>query len=163
MRNTIIFLFLIISYGVKSQDLPTKPQNGFTFPIGSKFTIKLYPTDSINFDYSIIKYEQFQEIIDTWENDALFNESGEDSTIEFYFCLGTNGETEEEREENMKVLLLMKNRSKYSLNYNSEILRQEEGEFEMTSNVGTHPGVKGIEMWPFMIYQIGINSFIKVD
>ncbi len=163
MKNNILILILIISFAAKAQDLPTQPENGFAFPIGSKFTIKLHPTNSTTFDYSIIKFEQFDQIVDTWENDDLFKENGEEGTIEFYFCLGTSGETEKEREEKMKVLLIMKNRTKYSLNYNSDIQIQEEGEFEYTSNVGTHPNAKGTEMWPYMIYQIGLSSFSIMD
>ncbi len=159
IKNLIIILIFGISFNSYSQDLPTEPANGYAFPIGSKFTIKLHPKDSINFDFSIIKFEPFQEIIDTWENDSLFAEKGEKETIEFYFCLGTSGETEDEKEKNMKVLLLMKNRTEYSLNYNSDIQIKEDGEFEKTSNVGTHPNVKGTEMWPYMIYQIGLNDF----
>jgi hypothetical protein len=89
----------------------------------------------------------------------LFEEKGEEGTIEFYFCLGTSGETEKEREEKMKVLLIMKNRTKFSLNYNADIQLEENGEFVKTSNVGTYPGAKGTEMWPYMIYQIGLNNF----
>ena len=60
----------------------------------------------------------------------------------------------------MKVLLIMKNRTEYSLNYNSDIQREENGKFEKTSNVGTPSGVKGTEMWPYMIYQIGLSDFM---
>lgn len=163
MKRIILIAFLIIGIGAHAQELPTKPQIGFAFPIGSKFTIKLHPTDSTVFDYSIIKFEPFDQIVDIWENDDLFEKEGEKGTIEFYFCLGTSGETEKEREENMKVLLLMKNRTEYSLNYNSDIQRQEDGEFEYTSNVGTHPNAKGLEMWPYMIYQIGLSGFKKME
>jgi hypothetical protein len=135
-KYTLALLIIVIGFGANAQDLPTEPRNGFAFPIGSKFTIKLHPTDSLIFDYSIIKFEQFDKIVDTWENDELFKEKGEDGTIEFYFCLSTSGKTEKEREEKMKVLLIMKNRTKYSLKYNSDIQRQEEGEFLYTSNVG---------------------------
>ena len=83
-----------------SQELPTEPANGYAFPIGSKFTIKLHPIDSTKFDYSIIEYEPFQEIIDTWENDSIFKENGQKGTIEFYFCLSTSGDSQEEKEKN---------------------------------------------------------------
>jgi len=160
MKKIILILTLMISFGAYSQDLPTEPANGFTFPLGAKFTIKMYPTDSTSFDYSIIKFEPFQEIIDTWENDSLFKENVEnDGTIEFYFCLGTSGETEKEKEKNMKVLLLMKNRTEYSLEYDSYIQTEENGEFETTSNVGTYSGAKGTEMWPYMIQQIALSKF----
>ena len=99
MNKLFLLILLVIGFSLNAQELPTEPENGFAFPIGSKFTIKLHPTDSVNFDFSIIKFEPFQEIVDTWENDKLFEEKGEEGTIEFYFCLGTNGETEEEKEK----------------------------------------------------------------
>jgi hypothetical protein len=142
-----------------TQELPSKPADGYAFPIGSKFTIKLYPADSTKFQYSIIKFEPFKEIIDTWENDSLFKETGEEGTIEFYFCLSTSGDNDREKEKNRKVLLLIKNRTEYSLKYNSDIQVQKNGEFEETSNVGILPGIKGIEMWPYMIHKIRLKGF----
>lgn len=160
MRKTFLILFLsIVSFGVFAQDLPTEPANGFAFSLGSKFIITLYPIDSTRFDYSIIEFESFEDIIDTWENDSLFTEDEKNGTIEFYFCLSTSGNTETERNDNMKVLLLMKNRTDYTLSYKSDIQRQENGEFEETSNVGTFSGARGIEMWPYMIFQIGLHDF----
>lgn len=159
MKRFLIITFLAISGMIQAQELPTEPANGFSFSIGTKFTIKLAPVDSVNFDYSIISFEPFQKTVDTWENDDLFDKKGEDNTIVFYFCFGTHGETEEDKEKNMKILLLMKNYSKYALKYTSEIQREENGEYEPTSNVGTFPNVKGTEMWPYMIYSIGLREF----
>ncbi len=159
MKKLLLILFLATNIIVYSQELPTQPANGFAFPIGTKFTIKLFPTDSSHFDYSIIEFEPFQEIIDIRDNDKLFKEKGQDETIEFYFCLSTSGKAKKENDENMKVLLLMKNRTKYSLSYISDIQTTEEGEFKETSNIGTFSGAKGTEMWPYMIYQIGLHDF----
>lgn len=161
MKKILLILFLTANVVVFSQELPTEPANGFSFPIGTKFTIKLHPIDSTNFDYSIVEFEPFQEIIDIFENDSLFIEGEKDGTIEFYFCLATRGETEKEKEENMQVLLLMKNKTDYSLSYKSDIQTEENGEFKETSNVGTYSGAKGTEMWPYMIYQIGLHDFEK--
>jgi hypothetical protein len=41
----------------------------------------------------------------------------------------------------------------------SDIQREDGGEFEETSNVGTYSGALGTEMWPYMIYQIGLHDF----
>jgi hypothetical protein len=162
-KYLILALALITNLAGYSQDLPTQPANGFAFPVGSKFTIQLYPVDSVNFDYSVIEFEPFQEIIDLWENDTLFSEKGQKGTIEFYFCLATRGESEKEKEDNMKVLLLMKNRTAYSLSYDSDIQTEENGEFTETSNDGTFPGAKGVEIWPYFIWQIGIHNFRKIE
>ncbi len=59
----------------------------------------------------------------------------------------------------MKVLLLIKNKTDISFDYNSDIQTEENGEFKNTSNIGTHAGAKGMEIWPYMIYQIALNEF----
>lgn len=164
----LLLCLLILPNLMFSQELPTPPIQGATFPLGTKFSIKLYPIDSVNFHYSIIEYEPFDSIVDTWENDSLFSNTGQDSTLTFYFCFGTHGDTDVERESNMQILLLMKNYTDFSLNYTSEIQRNEQKKnrkpkFEPTSNIGTHPGAKGIEMWPYMIYSIGLLDFKKMD
>ncbi|NLL29179.1 MAG: hypothetical protein GX259_10320 [Bacteroidales bacterium] len=161
MKKIIIVIFLAITYFAQAQELPSIPANGFAFSLGSKFTIKLVPTDSVNFDYSVIAFEPFEEIIDTRKKEELFEEKGQDSTIAFYFCMGTRGETEEERDENMRILLIIKNYSKEILSYTSEIQLEEDGEYEETSNVGTFPGAMTTEIWPYMIYSIGLSEFRK--
>ena len=74
--------------------------------------------------------------------------------------MGTRGETEEERDENMRILLIIKNYSKEILSYTSEIQLEEDGEYEETSNVGTF-GAMTTEIWPYMIYSIGLSEFRK--
>jgi len=159
MKQIFTFLFILFSLNLFSQELPSQPENGFIFPIGSKFTIKMHPIDSVNYNYSILKFEPFNDFVDTWENDNLFAENGIDETIEFYFCIGTTGETDEEKEKNMQILLIMKNRTKHSFSYHSEIITEEDGELKETSNIGTYSGAKGTEMWPYMIYAIGLSDF----
>lgn len=157
-KKLLLLIVWIPCFGI-SQELPTESAYGYVFPLGSKFTIKMHPTDSLGHDYSIIAFEPYEEIVDTWENEMLFAKEGEEGTIQFYFCLGTNGSTEEEKKKNRKVLLLMKNFTKKNFIYSSEIQREENGEFEKTSNVGTYSGAIGKEMWPYMIYSIGLNGF----
>jgi hypothetical protein len=161
MKRLLTITFLAITYFAQAQELPSIPANGFAFPLGSKFIIKLVPNDSENFDYSVISFEPFEEIVDTRKKDDLFEKKSEDNTIAFYFCLGTYGETEQEREKNMRVLLIMKNYTKEALNYTSEIQREEDGEYEETSNVGTFPNAIGTEIWPYMIYSIGLREYRK--
>ncbi len=159
MKKLTPLLFLLFSLKTIAQELPTEPAPGFAFPIGSKFTIEMVQIDSVNFDFSIIQFEPFQQVVDTYETDTLFEENGKEGTIEFYFCYGSHGTTEKEKEENMKILLVFKNRTEFNFTYLSDIQRKEEGEFESTSNVGTYSGAIGTEMWPYMIYQIGLHDF----
>jgi hypothetical protein len=161
MKKLLTITFLAITYLAQAQELPSIPANGFAFPLGSKFVINLIPTDSVNFDYSVLSFEPFEEIVDTRKKDDLFEKKDEDNTIAFYFCLGTNGETEQEREKNRRVLLIMKNYSKEALSYTSEIQREEDEEYEETSNVGTFSNATGTETWPYMIYSIGLREFRK--
>jgi hypothetical protein len=159
MKRFLLLSFLAISGLTQAQELPTIPSNGFSFSLGTKFTIKLFQVDSVNYNYSVIAFERFDKTIDTYNHDELFNTQGQDSTITFFYCLGTSGDNEKEKKKNMQVLLIMKNYSKLALKYSSDIQRKENGEFESTSNVGTFPNAKGMEMWPYMIYMIGIRGF----
>jgi len=159
MKNAFALLLMLVALNCFSQELPSPYEKGFAFPIGTKFTIKLDTKDTSAMTYSIIKFEEFTQTIDTWDNDKLFDKNGEEDTIEFYFCLGTHGENEKEKEKNMQVLLLFKNRTKFALSYLSEIQTDEDGEFKETSNMGTFPGAKGTEMWPYMIHAIGLKDF----
>lgn len=163
MKKILTILFCIINVSLQAQDIPTNPEKGFAFPIGTKFTLKLHPVDSINYDISVIEFEPFTEVIDSWDNNHLFSDKGENNTIVCYFCFATRGDTEEEKEKNMKIYLLFKNYSKEHLQYKSDIQRSEDGEFESTSNVGMFPSVKGTEIWPYAIYAIGLHDFQKYN
>lgn len=57
------------------------------------------------------------------------------------------------------IVLLVKNRTNFDLDYRTDIQVQEGVEFEETSNVGIHAGVKVTEMWPYMIYNIALCEF----
>lgn len=159
MKKIMLLAFLTVGIAANSQEYLTEPSNGFVFPFGSKFSIKLIPTDSVSFDYVVTTFEPFNEIIDTYDNDFHFAEEGEEGTLDFYFCFSTSGETEAERDENYRIVLLVKNRTNFDLDYRTDIQVQEGVEFEETSNVGIHAGVKVTEMWPYMIYNIALYEF----
>jgi hypothetical protein len=99
MRKLFVFTCLMFSISTFAQQLPTIPSNGFAFTIGTKFTIKLVPTDSSFFDYSVIAFESFQKTVDSWDNDNLFDKDGQDSTITCYFCYGTHGKTKRRKKK----------------------------------------------------------------
>jgi len=162
MKKLIVILMILMGVMqniVHGQELPSKPSSGFAFPLGSKFTIKLIPTDSIHFDFSVIAFEPYTTTLDTWEHENLFPKAGQDSTISFCFCIATEGKTDAEKEKNRKILLLMKNYTSISFEYKSDIQRTENGVFTSTSNVGIFAGAGGTEMWPDMIYAIGLRDF----
>lgn len=86
-----------------------------------------------------------------------------EGTIDFVFCFSTSGTTDDEREENYNVVLLIKNRTNYDIDYGTDIQIQEDAEFEKTSNIGIHAGVKVTEMWSYMIYNIALYSFRTME
>lgn len=161
---------------VSSQDLSSVPQNGIAFPPGTKFVIQLIPTDSIHFDYSLISYESYRKVVDIEEFDAVFkknkkskrkkkeagNHQNRNDLIEFYFCLGTKGNTKKEKKENIKMVLLIKNHTEHKLSYTSEIQIIENGNLMEISNSGLSPSGEAIEMWPYMVHYLGLHSF-KID
>lgn len=158
MRKLLILISLFLCHSVFSQELPTIPASGFSFPLGSKFTIKLVKTDSLVYDFQVTEFERFYKTIDSDIKKNLFDAVGKDSTITFYFCYATYGKTEKERKENMQIILTMKNYSKLALDYISEIQVKEDGKYEKTSNVGMFPGIVTTEQWPHMIRMIAIRN-----
>jgi hypothetical protein len=162
MRKLLLLVFLTLRILIQAQDIPTILASGFSFPIGTKFTIKLSPIDSTTFNFSVIAFEKFDRTVDTYNHDNLFDKKGNDSTITFYFCFGTYGDTKAEKKKNTQILLLMKNYTNISFTYSSDIQRTQDGEYESTSNVGTFPGAMGMEMWPYMIYTIGLREFRRL-
>lgn len=159
-----IFLFLITLCSIgKSQDFPTIPAEGFSFPLGSKFTIQLFAIDSMNFNYSILEFEPFHEYLDSWNTDSLFSQEGQDSTLSFYFTYGTHGESEEEKKKNTRIFLIIKNYTDLNLDYTSDIQREEDGDYEITSNVGVYSKAISREFWPYYINFIGLKEFRKIE
>ena len=63
----------------------------------------------------------------------------------------------------MKVLLSFKNRTEFNFSYPSDILVDENGEFQETSNVSSYSGAVGNEWWPYMINEIGLHDFKLKD
>lgn len=159
----ILFISLCTLIHAQELPLPNEPSNGFAFPIGTKFTIKLHSVAPGKYDFSVIDFQPFDEIVSIMGYDDLFPKEGADDTLMLYFCLGTFGDTEAPKDEDLKILLLMKNYSNVTLDYSSDILRQEDGEYEETSNVGVSPGAVAVEMWPYMIHFIGLSDFHERD
>jgi len=102
MKKTI-FIIILSALGTLlcAQPLsePNEPNNGFAFPIGSEFTIKLHPTAPGKYDFSVINFEPFEGVVALWNNEYLFPKEGEDNTILIYFCYGTLGETQAEKDK----------------------------------------------------------------
>jgi hypothetical protein len=84
MKKLLTIVFFAITCIAQAQELSSETVNGFTFPIGSKFVIKLTSTDSGNYDCFVISFEPFKKTVDTWDNDNLLKKDGDENTIVFY-------------------------------------------------------------------------------
>lgn len=161
----IICVLLFIAFGkiAHAQDFSNTFMAGYSFPLGSKFTIKLNPIDSVNYNFSVVKFEMFQTTVNTDSLEVLFDKVGNDSTIVCYFVVGTSGNTDEEKQKNRRIVLILKNYTSMSFGYSSDIQQKEGGEFTPTSNVGTYSGAIQMEIWPYMISYIGLRNFKKMN
>lgn len=160
MKKLILLVLLCLPVtGLYAQIPDTIPQLGFAFPIGSKLTLKMVEIDSGKFLYYILKYEPFDSTINTDEKENIFKNQPALNTIDLIFCVGTHGETQKEKDENLQVLLMMKNGTKYPLEYMADIIRYQQKDFEPTSVVPIFPGALNTEMWPYYIEQIGLHDF----
>lgn len=158
----LMFILLATVQMINAQEeiaLPTEPSNGFAFSLGCKVTIKLVPTDSINFDYSVLSIESYQEPIYLKKTEDLFDKEGPPNTLTLYFTYGYFGEKMTEKD--MRIFLVIKNYTDNILQYSSDIQRMEDGEFEETSNAGIYSKAIATEIWPYMIHNIGLWGFKK--
>jgi hypothetical protein len=155
----LTLIFYIGIYGQNADSIP--PQAGFVFPLGIKVIIRLEPTDSVNFNYSVVKSENLTDVIDSYDDARYFSEKLDDNCIEFLFCVGTHGDTIEKKKANYQTLLILKNGTKYRLSYKADIQRSQIEKFESTSVVDLFSKVKSKEIWPYKIELIGLHDFKK--
>jgi hypothetical protein len=164
MKNLILLLcFCFAGIALNAQEFDSEPQDAFAFPLGCKVTIKLVPSDSVNFKYRVIAFDEFTEIVDVYNNSQLFSDKLEENTIELFFCIGTTGDTEEEKEKNYRTLLLLKNGAKFPLEYAADMKVYQSESFESTSVINLFPNAKSMEMWPYIIEEIALYGFKKIN
>ena len=157
MKRIITLIILILtlsSYGQEESDVTS---GTYTFPIKTKFTIKLIPNGSGTFDYSVIKVESYDKVIGNWDDEKVFDEKAEDETIEFCFCL----EKDWSDARNTKTMLLLKSKSQYSFKFKTEIQTEKDGEFKENFNMGAHSNSVTSDRWAKKTFQIRISGFEK--
>ncbi|MGL4806777.1 MAG: hypothetical protein ACRC26_10575, partial [Bacteroidales bacterium] len=137
----IFFLCFLFSERSMAQE------QGFVFPIGCRVVIQL---DSIsatgNPDYSVVYYEDFAEIIDTYDNINHFFRDQPKNTVQFIFTIATHGKTKQEVERNYRSILLIRSRYPYELNYHAAISSPETEELNPTKVLTLLPNVKNTEL-----------------
>jgi hypothetical protein len=157
MKQIITLLILILNLSSYGQDERNLTSEKYTFPVKTKFTIKLTPIDSVNFDYKIIKIENYDEIIGSWHDEKVLEEKGEDETIEFCFCL----EKDWNDSQKSNTMLLLKSWSKYSFKFKTEIQTEKDGEFKENFNLGATAGKSASDRWAKKTFKIRISEFKK--
>jgi len=126
--------------------------NVFNIPLNQKIILKVTQKSSTEFEFTEVEREPFDKIVDMWDNDDALSISGNKETIEFYFCQAQDLGHE-------STALIMKSRSKFSLQFDTEIQKTENAKFEKVPNVGTHTNSKTQESWGYKINQIRISNF----
>ncbi|GAA4776672.1 hypothetical protein GCM10023230_29760 [Flavobacterium hankyongi] len=117
-----------------------------------KIVLKVTRKNSTEFEFTEIKREPFDKIIDIWNNNEALSRIEKKETIEFYFCQAQENEEE-------ATVLLINSRSKFSFQFDTEIQKTDKSEFEKVPNVGTHRNSKTQESWAWKIKQIRISNF----
>ncbi len=164
MKKLILALFFgLITSGLSAQKFDTIAKSGFSFPVKSRLILKLVPVDLASYKFYILHYERFNKIIDTYENEKYLAKPVADNTIELIFCVGTHGKAKKEKQANYKTLLLIRNGTKYPLEYRAKMKVQKSQTFESTSVVTLFPNVRTIEMWPYLIEKLALLDFKRVQ
>ena len=126
--------------------------NVFNIALNQKIILKVTQKSPTEFEFTELEREPFDKIVDVWDNDDALSISGNKETIEFYFCQSQDLGHE-------STVLIMKSRSKFSLQFDTEIQKTENAKFEKVPNVGTHTNSKTQESWGYKINQIRISNF----
>jgi hypothetical protein len=153
-----------ITYDVfpaRYKNLPTSVANSAEFPIHKKFTLKLYTTDSIHFDFSTIHFERYKETFNYADLASNFSkDSAKNGTLEMYFCSGILGLKQAPGDRSARVVLVMKNKTGVDLAYDVEIQKNiHTKKYRPDTNSGVEAGTIAIEKWDDMLNDIRLSNF----
>jgi hypothetical protein len=160
MKKLLLIICLsFMAAALQAQVFDTIAKNGYSFPLKSKLTLKLVAVDSVSYKFYILHYKPFNKIIDTYDNDKYLPKQAADNTIEVIFCVGTHGKSKKEKEAYYQTLLLIKNGTKYPLEYRAKMKVAKSQSFESTSVVTLLPQVQHMETWPYLIEKLALLDF----
>jgi hypothetical protein len=153
-----------ISYDVfpaRYKNLPTSVANSAEFPINKKFTIKLYTTDSIHFDFSTIHFERYNVSFNYADLASNFSkDSTKNCTLEMCFCIGILGLKQAPGDRSARVVLVMKNKTGVDLAYDVETQKKiHTKKYVPVTNCGVETATIAIEMWNDMLKDIRLSNF----
>ncbi|MFV0390786.1 MAG: hypothetical protein ACK5KP_02705 [Paludibacteraceae bacterium] len=168
MKNLIWTLLIgLFSINIQAQEslnipekFPTKFQNSFTFPLGSKIMLELKEKKNGKYEYRVLSIEKIEGYYSFEANENLFEENPKENTVEIYFMGAFYNEGNEDKD--WKSLLMMRNNLKEPINYKADIKYYFKDEFENTSIVGAFPNAKTNEIWAHKIDFITLYDFEKL-
>jgi hypothetical protein len=157
-KEVLLILFIVFGLQIYGQAVDSIPGQGFSFPIGTRATIQLVPIDSVNFNYRVIKFEAYHEIIDLESDKKLLSDSIGNNTVEFIFTYGMYGS--DEKGKDSKIVLELRSGSAAALEYQADI-QVPTKDFKSTSVEPLMHGVLNREFWPYQIDMIALHGFRK--
>lgn len=155
--------FMHMSRMFESNDEASTKRAGtqLELPLGTHFIIKLEGNlEDEDSKFKVVKMEPFNEVIDRYDTEDLFDDEGEPGTIEGVFCRSTYGTTVEDIRNNVKVVLVFKSWIEGMADYDTDI-RSENGAWEKTSNNGIWHKVLATEIWSTGYDMLKISNIRK--
>lgn len=155
--NLILFL-LMSSFVLLGQG--SSADHGFVFPLGCRAVLQMDSTHKNGtYKYSVIYFEELPEVVDTYNNDALFFKDIPDNAIQIIFCISTHGKTRNEVEKNYRSALFVKSNHDKNLKYKADIQKMNSEEYQNTCVVPIFKQIKNVELWPYLIKSIALYDF----
>jgi len=151
MKLSILSLVFLLSSFIFS---PTEEDSSpHVFPIGSKFVLKLIEKDNGKFDVEVLSESKIKKKVDYSKSESYFSKKPIPGTIECIFAKG----------EKFKSVLLIRNNTKFALNYKADISYNNSGKFYSTSVMMLFPGVSSSELWKDNLKGIILHDFTKEE
>lgn len=153
-------LFILIFYIFSLHAQTNTSEHGFVFPLGCRAVLQIDSvTKSGMCKYSVIHFEEFPEVIDTYDNENIFFKDVPKNTIQVVFSISTHGKERNEVEKNYRSALFIKSNHPKKLKYKADILRANALDFTETSVMPVFNQVKAVELWPYLIQSIALYDF----
>ncbi len=163
-KYILVLLTVLLSLNTHAQEerkipekLPTKFENSYTFPLGSKILLELKEKKNGKYEYRVLNVEKIEGYYSFEANENLFDENQKKNTVEIYFMGAFYNEGKEDKD--WKTLLMMRNNLENPIDYKADIKYYFKEEFENTSIVGAFPNAKTNEIWTHKIDFITLYNF----
>lgn len=163
MNSRCLQIPLIIFFCLLICEQSAAQEQGFVFPMGCRVVIQLDSIQSSgDVDYKVVYYEDFAEIIDTYDNISHFFADQPKNTVQFIFTVATHGKTKSEVERNYRSILLIRSRYPYELSYHAAISSPKTENLNPTKVLTLLPNVKNTELWQYYTDSVAIYDFGKI-